>query len=271
MPDRQCEFYLLRYSPDAVKEEFVNLGVVLIDAEGGASFADVRFTHDWRRLRCLNPQIDTDAITALEKEIREKLRGTGTQRHEVMRFITEILSNEIQVTDAKACITDSPEKEMESLAQMYLDSPRSGAADQPSLSGRGAIYDEMRSAFERAGVWKVFRKGIPVAQYSFAADPLKIDCGYKPNNIVRMFHALAFDADASTAKALAFSYPSLRDGLMREERAAAELTAVVAPNYDENDESVRFSMNVLRRNEIQLATIADLPRLAERARTELRM
>ena len=28
---KQCEFYLLRYVPDAVKDEFVNLGVVLLE------------------------------------------------------------------------------------------------------------------------------------------------------------------------------------------------------------------------------------------------
>ena len=27
---RQCEFFLLRYVPDAVKDEFVNVGVVLL-------------------------------------------------------------------------------------------------------------------------------------------------------------------------------------------------------------------------------------------------
>ena len=35
MPDlRKCEFFLLRYVPDAVKDEFVNIGVLVLDAEG---------------------------------------------------------------------------------------------------------------------------------------------------------------------------------------------------------------------------------------------
>src|SRR5437868_13478719 len=120
---RQCEFYLLRYSPDAVKEEFVNLGVVLVDSAGAANFADVRFTGDWRRVRCLNPEADVDTLAALENEIRAKLSGTEEQRREIMRFITEDLSNQVQVTNAKACVTDSPERELDSLARMYLESP----------------------------------------------------------------------------------------------------------------------------------------------------
>src|ERR1039458_2332077 len=50
----QCEFFLLRYVPDAVKDEFVNLGVVLYEpgkaGSAQAGFADVRFTRDWRRV-----------------------------------------------------------------------------------------------------------------------------------------------------------------------------------------------------------------------------
>jgi hypothetical protein len=72
---RQCEFFLLRYVPDAVKDEFVNLGVVLLESaaptgaksesvetsaggRSGLAFADVRFTRDWRRVRCLDPDVD---------------------------------------------------------------------------------------------------------------------------------------------------------------------------------------------------------------------
>ena len=46
---RQLEFFLLRYVPDAVKDEFVNIGVVMLEpGANGAGFADVRFTRDWR-------------------------------------------------------------------------------------------------------------------------------------------------------------------------------------------------------------------------------
>jgi len=43
-PKLQCQFFVLRYAPDAIKNEFVNIGLVLLPP-GGA--AEVRFTHDW--------------------------------------------------------------------------------------------------------------------------------------------------------------------------------------------------------------------------------
>ena len=54
---RMCEFQLLRYVPDAVRNEYVTIGAIL--REQGSSHAEVRFTRDWRRVRCLDPHADT--------------------------------------------------------------------------------------------------------------------------------------------------------------------------------------------------------------------
>jgi hypothetical protein len=269
MPDRQqCEFYVLRYVPDAVKDEFVNLGVVLVDSSHATGFADVRFTHDWKHVRCLDPDADVEVLAALEGEIRKHLNIAGAERAELIRQITESFSTGLQATDPHYCLTDSPADELDELARLYLE-PKPAGTEQRAATGRNFIFREMRSAFETAGVWGLMSKHIPVAKYSFAADPLKIDCGYKPNGVVRMFHAMSFDPDASSSKALAFSYPYLAEGLMREQRAKSELTAIVTPDHNQADEAVRFSLNVLKRSQIQVATLADLPRLAQRAREEL--
>jgi hypothetical protein len=62
MNDRiQCEFFLVRYVPDTVKDEFVNIGVVLREA-GRPETALVRFTRDWNRVRCVDPEADTGML-----------------------------------------------------------------------------------------------------------------------------------------------------------------------------------------------------------------
>ncbi len=47
-----CQFSLIRYVPDAVKNEFVNIGVMLREAARPEA-AQVRFTKDWARVRCV--------------------------------------------------------------------------------------------------------------------------------------------------------------------------------------------------------------------------
>ena len=127
---RQCEFFLLRYVPDAVKDEFVNLGVVLYEpgkaGSGQAAFAGVRFTRDWRRVRCLDPDVDVEMLEALEREIRERLAEGGKSREWLLNRMEDSFSNAIRLTPAKAVLAESPQAEMENLAQLYLERVRRG-------------------------------------------------------------------------------------------------------------------------------------------------
>ena len=175
-----------RYVPDAVKDEFVNLGVVLYQpgqaGSGEAGFADVRFTRDWRRLWCLDPDVDLEMLEALEREIRERLAEGGKSREWLLGKMEDSFSNAIRLTPAKAVLAESPQAEMESLAQLYLERTRRAGR---SFSGRQMVFGKMRDEFERHGVWQFMRKGIAVAEYTHRGDPLKIDCGYAPQKTVR--------------------------------------------------------------------------------------
>src|SRR5208283_5464864 len=50
---RQLELYLLRFLPHALRDDFVTVGLLLLESDGG--FAELRFTHDWRMLQCVAP------------------------------------------------------------------------------------------------------------------------------------------------------------------------------------------------------------------------
>ena len=81
---KQCDFFLLRYVPDVVKGEFVNLGVVLLE-EGDDGFTDVRFTRDWRRVRCLDPEADIELLESYEAELRRLLQSRAAGNHQLSR------------------------------------------------------------------------------------------------------------------------------------------------------------------------------------------
>ena len=75
---KHCDFFLLRYVPDVVKGEFVNLGVVLLE-EGDSGFTDVRFLRDWRRLRGLDPEADIELLESYEAELRRLLQSRAPE------------------------------------------------------------------------------------------------------------------------------------------------------------------------------------------------
>jgi len=276
---RQCEFYLLRYVPDAVKDEFVNLGVVLLETGAGdAVFTDVRFTRDWRRVRCLDPDVDVELLEGFEGELRRMLQsraaevinyqGPMSRRDWLLRLLEEGLSNTLQITPAKAVLTESPSLELGKLAQMYLESAaRHG--NRQAQSGRRVIYAAMREAFETAGVWALGRRDIALASYGAKGDPLKIDFGYRPNGVIKMFQAVALETDVDAAKVMAFSYPALREGLRRAENAGSELTAVVEDGLNRGDEAIGFALATLAASEIRVAAVSEMAGIAERARVDM--
>lgn len=270
---RRCEFQLLRYVPDPVRNEYVHIGVILRE-QGSSEPALVKFTRDWRRVRCLNPDADTALLEGMESELSRRLGEDHGEN--LMRRLNESLSLSVQITDPRACLPESLPAGMEELMRLYVEPPP--REKMPRLSGRAAIQARMRIEFERAGVWDLLRKRIAASEYTRTGDSLRIDVGYRPNGIVRMFHAVSLEPGLEMAKVLAFSAAGLRAGVERVEKARLELTAVIEPAArlgasDDEPERLamyRFGVETMEENQIRVLTTSDLDRVAETARRELR-
>jgi hypothetical protein len=277
---RRCEFQLLRYVPDAVRNEYVHIGVILREQRGGEQAASpekvlVQFTRDWRRVRCLDPEADTALLEGMESEVRRRLAEDPDGK--LMRLLDESLSLSVQMTEAKAYLAESLPAGMEELMRLFVEPPPRERV--PRLSGRAAIQAKMRGEFERVGVWDLLRKRIAASEYTRAGDPLRIDVGYRPNGVIRMFHAVSLEPGVEMAKVLAFSAAGLRAGVERVEKAQLELTAVIEPaarlgatdEEPERLEMYRFGVETMEEHKIRVLTTSDLGRVADTARRELRV
>ena len=268
MTDRmQCRFFVLRYAPDAVKNEFINVGLVLVPPAGSAQ---VRFTRDWSRVLCLDPEADVEMLQALENDLRDQLREMNGDHDLILRRIQDSFSNAIQPSEFQACLAASAVSEADELARLYLERPkRRQQARDPGA--RVAIVARMRSEFEAAGVWPVMLKNIALSKYTRSGDPLKIDCGYSPNGTVKLFHAVTLSSDVNAAKVLAFSFPQLAKGIRKTEGKQALLTAIVEDDLPVDDETVNFARETLEQNAIRLAPVSMVPGIAAAAARELRI
>ena len=280
-----CEFQLLRYVPDTVRNEYVHIGVILREAAGGRATGSprvrtsvqVRFTRDWRRVRCLDPDADTALLEGMESELRRRFEDEPGGAESLMRLLSDSLSLGVQMTEAKAYLAESLPAGLEELMRIYVEPPPRERA--PRLSGRAAIQARMRGEFERAGVWDLLRKRIAASDYTRPGDPLRLDCGYRPNGLIRIFHAVSLEPGVEAAKVLAFSSAALRAGVERVERADLELTAIVEPaakvgateGEPERLEMYRFGVETMEEHRIRVLATSDLDRVAETARRELRV
>ena len=293
---RECEFRLLQYVPDTLRNEFVHIGVILRE-QGGSEAPRIRFTHDWRRVRCLDPNADTEALESMESELRRRFQderfqderfqdersrdGKDSLGTNLMRLLGESLSNGLQMTEPKGYLAESLPAGLEELMRLYVEPPPKERV--PRLSGRAAIQARMRAEFEHVGVWDLLRKRIAASTYTRPGDPLRVDLGYRPNGHqnerVRMFHAVSLDPGVEAAKVLAFSSASLRAGVERVEKAELELTAIVEPAArvgatDDDPERLqiyRFGIETMEEHRIRVLTTSDLGRVAETARREMRV
>ena len=273
-----CEFQLLRYVPDPVRNEFVHVGVLLREVNpGGAGEAamELRFTRDWRRVRCLDPDADTSVLEGMETELRSRLGNDHDGK--MMRILNESLSLNVQMTPPKAYLAESIPAGVEELMRLYVDPPK--RERMARLSGRAVIQSAMRNEFERAGVWDLLRKRIPASDYTRPGDPLRLDAGYRPNGVIRMFHAVSLEPGLDLAKVLAYSAAGLRAGVERVEKATLELTAIIEPAAkigasDADPDRLamyRFGVETMEENQIRVLTTSDMNRVAETARRELRV
>jgi SOS regulatory protein LexA len=271
---RECEFTLVRYVPDPVKNEFVNIGVVVRDA--GAT--TVRFTRDWTRVRRVDPSADTSMLEALEEELQARmLAGGRVGERPLWEVLEESLSNGIQLSERKAYLAESVAEEMDQLMQLYVETAgQSKTRKKPH--GRAALVETMRREFERAGAWEKMRKRIPAADYTGAGDLLRVDCGYQAVGMAKMFHAVTLETDNDGAKALAYSLPGLVEGVRRIEGRGLELTAVIEPLRklwpeeqagSELVERYRFGVEAMEQAGVRVLTATDMPRVAETAKEEL--
>jgi hypothetical protein len=269
MANRPFEFFLLRYMPNVVKGEFVNIAVVLIESTanepGLEPFADVRFARDWQRVRCLDPQADVEMLLALEREIRAEL-ATTHGRDDLLHRFEDSFSNVIQLSPIKGCLTEDPEREIKVMASMYLEAAKIG--EKRETPGRQRILVNMREAFEKAGVLALLA---PVATepYTKKGDPFQFDFGYSINGGIKLFHAVSLKRSVDPAILLGLMYSLVVPAMARIANAAPVLTAVIDNDFDHDKKSVQFALDMMKDDGIQIRPVAEMPMIAEAARHEL--
>jgi len=262
---RQLELYLLRFLPHALRDDFVTVGLLLMESDVG--FAEVRFTRDRKMLQCVAPDIELEWFGMMEREIRGRL-GSLRRRDDLMQLMNERFGTMIDVAPAKAVLTEDPAKEMEVLTSMYL-APMERGERASQRTGRVAIVNSMKEAFTNAGVLELMQRDLDVVQYTGLGDPFRIDFGYRMGNAVKMFHAVSVAANVDQALALAFRYSLVNAGMQREQLQAS-LTAVVDEGIATQEAKARFAIGALERDSVRVRTVGEIAEIAGEVRRELR-
>ena len=264
---RKLEFFLLRYVADAVKGEFVNIGLVALQAANDeAKLLDVCLPRDWERVLRSDPQADVNVFEAMQRELQREI-GETRERAALLRRIEDSFSGALQMSPVIPVLTEKAvEEEIQTLAKMYLESPKLARLREPR--GRQAILDVMADEFEKAGVSGLIYP-VPAETYTKPGDPFAFDFGYNTGREIKLFHAVSMKSNVDAAVLLATRYPRIAPAMARMTSTPPLLTAVVESGLDRGRKEVAFALEMMEESRILVAETTEMAGIAETARRDL--
>ncbi len=266
---KNCEYFLVHYVPTVLRETRVAVGLFLFGESG--RLVGHRITADWRWVRCLNPQADMGVLEGLSAHFARLVAGSpgtaGAAPQETLYARLQQMEQEyagaLQISSPRGVQTADPQQEFERLFRAYVEPLRTPRAPATRREGsRSWIRAALAAALERHGLLQRVEKDIAVEEYTAPGDRFHIDYGYRPNGVMKYFHALSLERDWTQAKLLSYTFWRIR------ETAAAELTAVVA-DADPALPAVQSCRQILTGAQISLQPLSQLDPFLETVRREL--
>lgn len=260
---KECTFFLVRYIPDLVRDEVLNIGVFVHSPE--QKYFDCLFTDDFRRIKRFHPQADLELLRELQQHFEDEIDRRSDDWAQYIRSLQEY-SNLIQFSEPRACHLRDPASEIQDLFVRYVGERISGP---PPQNTRLRIKQKLTAAFVRAGVWERLDKRIPASIWTHPGDTFTFDYGYRPsqaggrpNGHIKFVHALSQKRDARLAKELVYTLEHVR------RREPAELAAVVE-DVTESDPEAAHTRGILEEGGVSIQSLSRLEAYAQSVRADL--
>ncbi len=258
--EKTFAYRVLRYTANLVRDEWVNIGVLVFDPETGERrLRMIEEPEEYARVRRLHPRADEALLRALRDDLESRFAtatqlfggmgepGSGTFEAQAgadwLRLLAkwdETLSNALQLAPQTGVHAGDLDAETE---RLYADhvAPEHGAARVGAPGSRGAIRSYCAQVFKQARVWERLQKGVRAEEFTFAGDPMRIDYGYRRNGTRGFVHTLSVSRAPGDVKSLAYTVERIRGTL-----AASEFTAVTDVHLMAENERHRFVQEALR-------------------------
>ena len=138
--ERNYEYFVIRYVPNAASENDANIGVMVLESleqsetaeRHSCPFAGVRFLKDWSSLGPFVTTVDLDVILAIVEEITSKINAPPDESDSLARLLHDLgsASNGVVIGAPRGLVVNDPKKVLDELATKYLPGP-----SEPHISG----------------------------------------------------------------------------------------------------------------------------------------
>lgn len=251
--ERSCTYRILRYSPNLVRDEWVNIGVLLFDpGTGERRLRLIEEQEEYYRVKRLHRDADEAVLRDLRGGLEERFVAAGNGQEagpvpatgalvELLKKWDEVLSNTVQLAPPKGVVAKDLDAELERLYADHVAVPRPAAR-----AGTAGTRPQMRAycqqVFRQARIWDRLEKFVPVAEFTFPGDPMKMDYSYRRNGARGFLHTLSVTRAPGAAKELAYT----AGRIAAKAALKTEFAAITDIALDRAKERDRFVESTLR-------------------------
>ena len=170
---KMLTYRILRYVPNLMRDEWVNIGVLLEDGPNAQrAIKLIEEDSEFARVRRLNPAIDDSLLRGLAGTFDAELSKPNEAVAAYLEKLDQTLSNAVQFSPVKGVFAEDFDAELDRLYQDQV---------APPARARGGIIERTR-AWIKARLNDVFRRrrvpqlarGIRVEEFTQPGDPLAL-------------------------------------------------------------------------------------------------
>jgi hypothetical protein len=225
MPEKICAYHVVRYYPNLIRDEWINIGVLLFipgDGSGNGTGGRVRQRFleepaDFVRLRRLHPAADEELLLHLPEEFDRQFAGREMETEKILEKFNETLATTVQLAPSKGLLTRDPDAELDRLFHDQVEpvrEPRRGGAE---IRTRSDIRRQAVDYFRTEKILRFLQRGVRVEKYTAQGDPMRIDFSYRRNGTRGFVHTVALARDPGQAKLLAYTAEAIRKSVPHSE------------------------------------------------------
>ncbi|PYU21287.1 MAG: hypothetical protein DMG32_21015 [Acidobacteria bacterium] len=262
---RPCAYHVVRYTPNLVRDEWVNIGILLFDPSSGRLLQRLmEEPAEFARVRRLHPTADEELLRRLSDGFAPQSAASGGDAQGYIARLEQTLSNTVQLSPQRGLLAEDLEAELDRLYHDHVEVPRKGRSGE-ELATRNGIRARANQVFRGTGIWPRLARRLRVDEFTYAGDPLRLDYDYRRNGTRGFVHALSLSRDPGQAKVLAFTADAIRQKLDHSEFVAV---TEAEPRPQENPRH-RFILGLLEAREIGVVPLARLAEWSYRLRPTL--
>ncbi len=249
---KRCSLFLVRYVPNVVRNEGLNIGVLLHCPE--EKYLGCLFAGDFRRVKRLDPRADLALLRALQEDFERQIEEHENDLESYLGVLNDSLSNLIQLEGPRPCLLQDPAADIQQVYERYVGL---GGGQALTEDARPRIKQRLTAALVEAGVWEQLDKRVPAARWTHPGDPFTFDYGYRSARAIQFLHALSLRRDTQLAKTLVYTL-----GRVRRQDDEAALTAVVENAAGTQDPAALATRSILEEARILIRPIVEAAELA---------